>query len=45
MKTDVSRGNISGSCYSAYVNGKDTDMAAIASANKTTYVVKSTPEP
>lgn len=45
MKTDVSRGNIGGSCYSAYVNGKDTDMAVIASANKGSYTVKSTPEP
>ena len=29
MKTDASRGNIAGTCYSAYVNGKETDMAVI----------------
>lgn len=45
MKTDVSRGNISGTCYSAYVNGKDTDMAIIKKDNVGSYEVKSTPEP
>lgn len=29
MKTDASRGNITGTCYSAYVNGKETDMAVV----------------
>lgn len=29
MKTDASRGNITGTCYTAYVNGKETDMAVI----------------
>lgn len=30
MKTDASRGNITGTCYSAWVNGKnETDMAVI----------------
>lgn len=29
MKTDASRGNIAGTCYSAYVNGEETDMAVI----------------
>lgn len=29
MKTDASRGNITGTCYSAYVNGTETDMAVI----------------
>lgn len=30
MKTDAARANITGTCYSAYVNGKETDMAVIA---------------
>lgn len=29
MKTDASRGNITGTCYSAYVNGNETDMAVV----------------
>lgn len=29
MKTDASRGNITGTCYTAYVNGTETDMAVI----------------
>lgn len=43
MKTDVSRANITGTCYPAYVTvggkTKNTDMAIIASANKETYEV------
>lgn len=43
MKTDASRGNITGSCYSAYVKAgtteKETDMAVIASANVASYTV------
>lgn len=43
MKTDASRGNITGSCYSAYVKAgtteKETDMAVIASANVASYSV------
>lgn len=29
MKTDASRGNITGTCYSAFVNNNETDMAVI----------------
>ena len=29
MKTDVSRANITGTCYNAYVSGKKTDMAIL----------------
>lgn len=29
MRTDVSRANITGSCYPAYVNGINTDMAIV----------------
>lgn len=29
MKTDASRGNITGTCYSAYINDEETDMAVI----------------
>lgn len=29
MKTDASRANITGTCYPAYVNGKETDMAIL----------------
>lgn len=29
MKTDASRGNIAGTCYSAFVNNNETDMAVI----------------
>lgn len=43
MKTDASRGNITGSCYSAYVKAgtteKETDMAVIASTNAASYTV------
>lgn len=43
MKTDASRGNITGTCYSAYVTAgtlKDwTDMAVIAKANASSYTV------
>lgn len=42
MKTDASRGTITGTCYSAYVNGVETDMAAIASANVASYTVAAT---
>lgn len=44
MKTDVSRGTISGTCYPAYVKAgeteKKTDFAIISSTNKGTYTVK-----
>lgn len=46
MKTDAAKGNITGTCYSAYVKAgtltKETDMAIIASANKDTYEVSAT---
>lgn len=46
MKTDAARGNITGTCYSAYVKAgtltKETDMAIVASANKDTYTVSAT---
>lgn len=46
MKTDASRGNITGTCYSAYVTAgtlKDwTDMAVIAKANASSYTVSAT---
>lgn len=46
MKTDVSRANISGTCYSAYVKAGsktvDTDMAVIAAANASSYTVSAT---
>lgn len=46
MKTDAAKGNITGTCYSAYVKAgtltKETDMAIIASANKETYEVSAT---
>ena len=46
MKTDVSRGTINGTCYSAYVKAgeteKLTDMAVIAKANVGTYTVSAT---
>lgn len=46
MKTDASRGNISGSCYSAYVKAgtkeQETDMAVISATNAATYTVSST---
>lgn len=44
MKTDVSRANITGTCYSAYVkvgekDAIDTDMAVIGAANVDNYIV------
>ena len=46
MKTDASRGTITGTCYSAYVtvgeNTVETDEAIVAAANKETYIVKAT---
>lgn len=46
MKTDAAKGNITGTCYSAYVKAgtltKETDMAIIASANKDSYEVSAT---
>lgn len=46
MKTDASRGNITGTCYSAYVTAGTlkgwTDMAVIAAANAETYTVAAT---
>lgn len=46
MKTDASRGNISGSCYSAYVKAgtkeQETDMAVISATNAATYTVSAT---
>ena len=45
MKTDVSRGTISGTCYPAFVKAgtteKKTDFAIVSSTNKATYTVKS----
>jgi hypothetical protein len=34
MKTDASRANINGTCYTAYVNGEETDMAVIKDGKK-----------
>lgn len=46
MKTDASRGNITGTCYSAYVTAGTlkgwTDMAVIAKDNAETYTVAAT---
>lgn len=46
LKTDASRGNITGTCYSAYVTAggttKETDMAVIAAANVASYTVSAT---
>lgn len=45
MKTDAARANITGTCYSAYVNGKETDMAVIAAGEDgaaPTYTVSAT---
>lgn len=43
MKTDAARGNITGTCYSAYVTAgattKETDMTVISSTNADDYVV------
>jgi hypothetical protein len=48
MKTDVSRANISGTCYPAFVTAgtitKETDMAVVGKANATTYTVAGTGE-
>lgn len=46
MKTDASRGNITGTCYSAYVKAGtkevETDMAVISADNADTYTVSAT---
>lgn len=46
MKTDASRANITGTCYSAYVKAGtktvETDMAIIAKANASSYTVSAT---
>lgn len=46
MKTDASRGNITGTCYSAYVTSgsmiAETDMAVIAKANVESYEISAT---
>ena len=46
MKTDASRGTITGTCYSAYVKAgtfeKETDEAVVAAANVDTYTVSAT---
>lgn len=46
MKTDASRANITGTCYSAYVKAgtktAETDMAIIAKANASSYTVSAT---
>lgn len=50
MKTDASRANINGICYTAFIakdstsEGIETDMAVIGSEAKTSYVVRSTKE-
>ena len=47
LKTDASRGTISGTCYPAYVKAGSkeykTDMAIICSANASSYSVSTTP--
>lgn len=47
MKTDASRGNITGTCYSAYVKAGtkevETDMAIIGETNAASYSVSTTP--
>ena len=47
LKTDASRGTISGTCYPAYVKAGEkeykTDMAIIGSANASRYSVSTTP--
>ena len=35
MKTDASRANITGTCYNAYVDGEETDMAILKGAKTT----------
>lgn len=46
MKTDAARGNITGTCYSAYVTAgtmnDETDMAVISAANAGSYTVSAT---
>lgn len=46
MKTDASRGNIAGSCYSAFVKAGikevETDMAVISATNASSYTVSAT---
>lgn len=46
MKTDASRANIAGSCYSAFVKAGsktvETDMAVISAANASSYTVSAT---
>jgi hypothetical protein len=46
MKTDAARGNITGTCYSAYVTAgtkeAETDMAVISEANASSYSVSAT---
>jgi hypothetical protein len=46
MKTDAAKGNITGTCYSAFVKAgsleKETDMAVISKANAETYTVSAT---
>ena len=46
MKTDAAKGNITGTCYSAFVKAgtteKETDMAIIAKENASTYTVSAT---
>ena len=47
LKTDASRGTISGTCYPAYVKAGEkeykTDMAIIGAANASSYTVKTSP--
>lgn len=46
LKTDASRGNITGTCYSAFVTAgettRETDMTIVSAANKESYTVAST---
>lgn len=46
MKTDASRGNITGTCYSAFVTAgtitKETDLAIISATNAESYTVSAT---
>lgn len=46
MKTDASRGTITGTCYSAFITAgsttKETDMAAISAESAATYKVSAT---
>lgn len=46
MKTDASRGNITGTCYSAYIKAGskevETDMAVISATNAESYTVSAT---